>query len=407
MKKIIYIAIIIILAIIIYNNKNTTKEKLNIEIEQTPAYIYEYYVYGNHLNIKGKIANKEYQSITLSLISDKEIEIPLTIEEETEEIHFYISDKINNGLYLDNLEEKAHYLFLKIIDKDNNTKYYKLDNNTSYPNLTYYTLSKYNNKIVISTDNEYNTFLLNVENNNDEDIYDITIDAGHGGLDSGAISQNTKEKTITLQVALALKEKLEEYGYKVAITRDKDIDLEEYNVNNKIGRVVLPHENNSKYLFSIHLNSHSKKTMHGVEILTPPNIDYTFSTSLADNIVKETNITYSNNMSFKVKNGVYTRIVDEEELLSRIDNPYDITIGAAYYYMLRETGGYITGSYVDGREEDVGINPYYNSNKGIESYIIELGYIIDNDDLSEIINNQENYVNVIAKTINNELETEN
>ena len=51
----------------------------------------------------------------------------------------------------------------------------------------------------------------------------ITIDAGHGGSESGAIGcLGTKEKDLNLQIALNLKNKLEKLGAKVFMTRDDD-----------------------------------------------------------------------------------------------------------------------------------------------------------------------------------------
>ena len=40
--------------------------------------------------------------------------------------------------------------------------------------------------------------------------------------------------------------------------------------------------------------------------------------------------------------------------------------------MLRETGGIVTGAYVDGRNKEFGKNKYYNSNIGVEAYLLEL-----------------------------------
>ena len=46
----------------------------------------------------------------------------------------------------------------------------------------------------------------------------ILIDPGHGGIDGGAISKNgTVEKDINLDIALKLRESLEDKGYKVDI----------------------------------------------------------------------------------------------------------------------------------------------------------------------------------------------
>lgn len=40
--------------------------------------------------------------------------------------------------------------------------------------------------------------------------------------------------------------------------------------------------------------------------------------------------------------------------------------------MLRETGGIATKAYVDGRNPNYGKNMFYNSNIGVEAYLLEL-----------------------------------
>ena len=78
--------------------------------------------------------------------------------------------------------------------------------------------------------------------------------------------------------------------------------------------------------------------------------------------------------------------------------PYDLTTKSNYYYMIRETGGIVTGAYVDNRNESIGENPYYNSNVGCETYLIELGYITNKNDVENINNNLDKYTNAIANT---------
>lgn len=51
----------------------------------------------------------------------------------------------------------------------------------------------------------------------------VMLDAGHGGNDTGALSNNNDyEKTYTLKAALATKTLLESYGVNVVMTRDSD-----------------------------------------------------------------------------------------------------------------------------------------------------------------------------------------
>ena len=51
----------------------------------------------------------------------------------------------------------------------------------------------------------------------------ITIDAGHGGIDPGAINLGQKEKNITLIAAKELKNILEKKNFKVFLTRNDDL----------------------------------------------------------------------------------------------------------------------------------------------------------------------------------------
>lgn len=54
----------------------------------------------------------------------------------------------------------------------------------------------------------------------------IALDAGHGGVDPGAVSADgTLEKTVTLQVADDLRDLLQQAGAQVIMTREEDRDL--------------------------------------------------------------------------------------------------------------------------------------------------------------------------------------
>lgn len=77
--------------------------------------------------------------------------------------------------------------------------------------------------------------------------------------------------------------------------------------------------------------------------------------------------------------GVYVRTFRDFEIEEGIEEaieaghePYDITNDTPYLYMIRETGGIATKAYVDGRNTEYGKNKYYNSNIGVEAYLLEL-----------------------------------
>lgn len=408
MRKILLIVLCLLMCgaiYYIYESYSSVEVEKKIQLDGT-AYIEKYYVYGTNFNLSGYLDNNDnIKDVKLILYNDeKETELNLDYELVEDRIVFSTSNLINVGYYLDKTELGKNYLLLKISMADESMHYYGLENKSDYKELKYYTLSKINHVIFINSDNQYNTLMLDVKKNKDDNVYDITIDPGHGGKDPGACSKGNCEKNITLDVATMLVNKLNEAGLKVNLTRtDNDTGIPNYNMNGMLGRAVIPNESNSKYMFSIHLNSHANKKMHGVEILTPTNIDYTLARMFANKIVEYTGTSYSINMGNKMFDGVYTRTFNAKDIKEHMEEykelAYDVKEGTSYYFMIRETGGILTGAYIDSRNPSIGENPYYNSNKGIESYILELGYIISSDDINNILNNKENYVNAIYDSI--------
>lgn len=388
-------------------------------VEEEKAIINKYFVYGNHLNIEGslEIINTNYDEIYLTLYNSEDKDIKLESNIEDGKIKFTTSENINEGIYLDDIERGIYYLFIKINYKNEDneeiiSKYYVLDNNTKYKTLDYYTLSKYNNKIIINSANDYPTMMFDVKENDNKDIYDITIDPGHGGMDSGALNGNYKESDFTMKISKRIESNLKKEGLKVKLTHDekdltKDETLDEYDTH---GRAVIPNEVKSKYTFSIHINTNTSKNVKGVEVYTPANINYDLASSIADSIVNNTKLSYSTNKLYKVSDGVYTHNFTESEIEAakksareKNRNIYDITTNSNYLYMIRETGGFMTGAYVDNRNKaKVGENPYYDSNIGNEAYLIEVAYMSNQNDLDILLNS----INVIADSISNAIKEE-
>ena len=392
-----------------------------IDVEEEMVSVSEYYIYGNHLNIKGSldIDNMNYDKISLVLYDGKEKYYDINVKNDGTSIVFNTAEYINEGMYIDNLSVGKYYLFLKLTYKNEEdeknpiNKYYVLNNGTKYNEIVYYSLSKYNNKIVINKDDEYGTFMFNVSENSDSDIYDVTIDPGHGGLDSGALSGNYKESDFTMSISLKLKKYLEDNNISVKLTHDKD-DISKEKVMdeyNKHGRAVIPNEVKSKYTFSIHINKNSYSSVKGVEVYTPDMINYDFAKDIVNNITKNTDFGYSNNKMYKVFDGVYTHNFTEDEVKSSNEGyakkgykAYNVSTKSNYLYMIRETGGYLTGAYVDDSNPDkVGVNLYYNSNIGNESYLLELGYLSNSGDLNILLDSEDDLSKAIGDSIIKEL----
>lgn len=376
-----------------------------LDIEEEKVNINKLYIYGTHLNMEGNYTFPE--EAELVLYNGDFIAYKLKVSNG----EFNLSEYVNDGIYLDDIPKGKYYLFLRtkyVENEEEKYKHYSLFNNTNYQETTYYTMSNYSNKIVITNEDSYPTIMMKVEKIKNDEVYDIVIDPGHGGIDGGASKNGYKETDFTLNIANKLKEQLEENGFKVKLTHEigqlsENDRLEEYGVH---GRAVIPREVNAKYLFSIHLNSSTYASVSGLEIYTAKNINYDFAKLLVKNITTSTGLGYSNNKINKIDNSIYSRNFTELDVEDSINDykngnliPYDVTTNSNYYYMIRETGGIITGAYVDNRNSEIVGNPYTLSNIGTETYLLELGYISNINDLNNVISNLDKYVDGIATSI--------
>ena len=395
-----------------------------LDIENERVSINELYIYGTHLNMEGNVSfiddvelvlyDGNFITYDINDLGVREDEYDKLIDSSYMgdfDRRFNLSDYVNDGLYLDNIPLGDYYLFLrsKYMDgEEEKYKYYALDNKSGYDDTTYYTISNFNKKIVIENEDKYPTMMMHVDKNKDDNIYDIVIDPGHGGIDGGADNIGYKETDFNMDIAIKVKDKLEDYGFKVKLTHNKgqlksDDRLEEYG---KGGRAVISSEVKAKYLFSLHLNSSSSSKVNGLEVYTAKNINYDFTKMLVKNITSLTGVGYSGNKTNKIDNSIYSRNFTESEVNRTIKdyenkklNPYDVSTNSNYYYMIRETGGIVTGAYVDNRNSKIIGNPYTKSNVGTESYLLELGYISNEKDLNIMINGLDKYVDAIAMSI--------
>jgi N-acetylmuramoyl-L-alanine amidase len=88
----------------------------------------------------------------------------------------------------------------------------------------------------------------------------IILDAGHGGQDEGARVHSFQEKKITLTTALFAKKHLEEMGYRVVMTRSRDVTLSLHR------RAAIANKTQGTLFVSIHFNASRAKEAKGIEV---------------------------------------------------------------------------------------------------------------------------------------------
>lgn len=399
----------------VFSNNSNNEKYLFKDIEYKEASLKKYTVYGTHLNLEIKAYIDEdienfYTSKLIFKSSNMDIlEYELEYEISDNYIIFNTSDNINTGINLESIDIGEYIVFL-CIETENvelsklEKHYYTISNNTEYEDLEYYTISRENNNNKIDIFFEDNNFCMLVYKTTlPKDVYDIVIDAGHGGKDSGACANGYMESEITLKYAINLKEKLEREGFKVKLTRDENkTRLKTYG---KGGRYVIANEVCAKFQLSLHLNSSNFEDSSGIEVYSPNDSDLTFARSIANGLINNIS-TVSRNEESKVEDGVYVRTFENEDILEVEEYakeneflPYNIKYNTSYYGIIRESGGICTGAYIDGRDKNYDINPYYNLNIGVETYLLELGYINNKEEVNCIIENIDKYTDIISECV--------
>lgn len=123
------------------------------------------------------------------------------------------------------------------------------------------------------TENEEVTEMPTPEPENVPDLgIKMVIDSGHGGFDPGKVNADgVVEKDINLQIALKLKEKLEQQGIEITMTRDTDKGMyEETSKSKKMedlnNRCQLIAETEPLCTISIHQNSFPDESVYGPQV---------------------------------------------------------------------------------------------------------------------------------------------
>ena len=103
----------------------------------------------------------------------------------------------------------------------------------------------------------------------------VLIDAGHGGVDGGAVANDgTEEKYINLQIAQLLEQQLGAMGIRTAMTRTSDVSIHdssaqtirEKKVSDIHNRMQLMEKTENCIFVSIHQNKYSDSALSGTQV---------------------------------------------------------------------------------------------------------------------------------------------
>ena len=106
----------------------------------------------------------------------------------------------------------------------------------------------------------------------------LVLDAGHGGIDGGAISDSgLKESDINLQIALKTEALVRFLGIDTVMTRETDTDNSDNKAysehDNLVQRVKLANSTENAVLINIHQNKFPSAVVSGAEVMYSDNDD--------------------------------------------------------------------------------------------------------------------------------------
>ena len=174
----------------------------------------------------------------------------------------------------------------------------------------------------------------------------IIVDAGHGGIDSGAIGNGLQEKDLNLKAATYIYNRLIELGIPAKMTRKEDEYLPK---EERIQRIKELYNNTpNTILLSNHINAGGAE---GAEVVYSLKNNSTLADLILENIGN----------AGQIKRKTYQRRLPE--------NP-----NKDYYYILRESGN-------------------------VEPVLIEYGFIDNSKDANKLKNYLDNYSEAVVKAI--------
>lgn len=113
--------------------------------------------------------------------------------------------------------------------------------------------------------------------------YVVYLDPGHGGSDPGSSGNGIVEKDLNLKLALGVRDRLQNLGVKVIMSRDTDKFVALQDISGGANAA------NPDVFVSIHQNSYTTASPYGIETYYNKEMDKPIANSLQNNLIKNTN----------------------------------------------------------------------------------------------------------------------
>ena len=222
--------------------------------------------------------------------------------------------------------------------------------------------------------------------------YDILINPGHGGSDTGAVNEYIAEKDLNLTISMYEKCRYEQHGLRVYMTRTNDVYGDKMGPDGLVRLHKIAYEMGyygavSKIVYSNHHNSIGNNYYSGYEILLAGELS-------KSEYQTELNIASKWNNIFDLKENhtrIYARDYDTERIYSKLNGEVysfknNYAVNRIPYAIFNVKAVIFEDAYMSNKEE---FNWYYTngnwinvSEAKIEGYLNSLGITYNSDNTS-------------------------
>ena len=371
---------------------------------------------GNTSEVSRTVTVKKPNVVVATPPKEQKVEIPKVVETSYENTikknKFTNSNIVLEGYLKDVLEENK----MKLVN-DNKTYEYNLNmNGNSYTiNLNPNDIDNGTYKVYVNEEVLLNKMaaitrlargkvgskLVTFSYNNDEVsitianhgyAYDVLINPGHGGWDTGAVNEYVAEKEMNLKVSMYEKCRYEAHGLRVYMTRTSDTYGAKMGPSGLIDLHKVAYEMGyygavSKIVYSNHHNSIGNNYFSGYEVLVAGELT-------SDELRNELNIANKWNSIFNLTEShtrFYARDYDTERIYSKLNGEvYSFKNNYAVNRIPYETANVKSiiyeGCYMSNKDEFkwywLDSNWYKVSEAKIEVYVNSLGLTYNSDNSS-------------------------
>ena len=230
-------------------------------------------------------------------------------------------------------------------------------------------------------------YLIVEESDEGDAYYDIILDPAYGYdtgdyVEKGATINEITKSEETYAFAMMIRERLEEKGLSVLVTRKNNYTLTP--TYGEGGRLEQAYQSKGRYMFVIEMSSSQTSTESGLLTIHSSFTSDRFARSVTDYLLSQSKLEASSQTTSS-ENGVLAS--------GRNSSGYDS------YFIIRESGGRILGAAQTNEKSLQNAAFAAEERQGIQTVVLSYCYLNNQEDAEKYLQNREDYAEKTAEAI--------